>query len=193
MADSTQNNGSGGTTASRPALLSRFSVPKGNYDTWTKEEALEAELVAKLFANSYIIDFNQTQTAIRLGAQPESAPTLGNQIFNHWLTQHYVQELLTKFETSGKATRDTVLGLLWRDASNFGKGSNAIARVSAQKCLAQAMGLTETQAKRTADAVLDGVRGGVIMVRVCGSEEEWEAKAEATQQSMLKQLDESDA
>jgi hypothetical protein len=192
MEETTANPGSGSNTASRPTLLSRYSVPKGNYDTWTKDEACEAELVCKLFANSYIQDFNQTNTAIRLGAAPESAPTIGNIIFNHWLTQYYVQELLNKFETSGKATRDTVLGLLWRDASNFGKGSNAIARVSAQKCLAQAMGLTETQAKRTADALLEGVRGGVIVLKMCDSPEEWENKAEVTQKAMLKQLDESD-
>lgn len=190
MEETTQNNGSGDNKVNRPTLLSRFSMPKGNYDTWTAEQAYEAEMISKLFANSYVIDFNATATAIRLGTQPESAPTIGNQIFNHWLTQHYIQELLNKFGSAGKATRDTVLGLLWRDASNYGKGSNAIARVSAQKCLAQALGMTETQAKRTADAVLDGVRGGVIRVVVHESPEAWETKAESTQQEMLKQLDE---
>jgi hypothetical protein len=178
--------------ASRPALLSRFTMPAGNYDTWSKEQAYEAELVAKLFANSYLIDFNLAATATRLGAQPEGAAAIGNKIFNHWLTQHYVQQFQTRFENMGKATRDTVLALLWRDASNFQKGANAIARVSAQKCLAQAMGLTETQAKRTATELMGNVRGGVIMVKMCSSPEDWEKQAGTTQEAMLKQLDESD-
>lgn len=175
----------------RPALLTRFSVPKGNYDTWDADQAFEAEYVCKLFANSYIIDFNRTATALRLGAPHESAPTVGNQIFNHWLTQHYIQELLSRFETANLATRDRVLGLLWRDASDFSETANSMARVAAQKCLTTALGMTEVQAKARADETLkDLARGGVIMVKVFGNPKDWEAQAEVSQKQMLKDLEE---
>lgn len=175
----------------RPRVINKFSMPAGNYDTWTQQQAYEAELLAKLFANSYILDFSPTNTALRLGSTSvESAAVQGCLIANHWLTQHYVRKLIDSFGDTGVCTDHSVRSLLWRDASDFSPGANPMARVSAQKCLAQGLGLTETQAKRKAKDDLDKIRGGVIWVEARSTSlPDWEEVSLPQQKAMMERLE----
>jgi len=175
----------------RPRIINRFSMPAGNYETWDDTQAYEAELLAKLFANTYIRDFNAGNAAMRLGATSlESACQMGAQIANHWLTQHYIRGLIDNFGKTGVISADSVSSLLWRDASDFGPGANPIARVNAQKCLATGLGLTETQAKRKEVSDLDKVRGGVVWVEAPIRDlPDWEAVSIEEQAIMMAKLE----
>ena len=175
----------------RPRVINKFCMPRGNYTNWTADEAFEAELLAKLFANTYIIDFSAVGAAMRLGSPDyDSAATQGSVLVNHWLTQHYIRKLIDSFGATGRVSVDSVSALLWRDANDFSPTANAMARVNAQKCLATAMGMTEAQNRRKETEDRNNVRGGVIWVEARVTDlPDWEAVALEKQAEMMSKLE----
>ncbi len=165
-------------------------MPAGNYETWSDEQAYEAELLAKLFANTYILDWNAANAAMRLGAKLESAAVCGSGIANHWLTRHYIRGLIDNFGNTGIVSAHSVSALLWRDASDFSPEANPIARVKAQQCLAVAMGMTEKQVKIKQQDDLNKIRGGVVWVEADVKDlDEWEKVGELEQKEMMRRLE----
>lgn len=175
----------------RPRVIHRFSLPQGDYTTWDAKQAFEAELLAKLFANTYIRDFSPANAMLRLGARDlEHAHVSGTVIANHWLTQHYIRGLIDSFGDTGIVSAHSVSALLWRDASDFSPGANPMARVNAQKCLATALGMTEAQNRRKEKSDIENIRGGVIWVDVqANTLPDWEAVAIEKQAIMMARLE----
>jgi phage terminase small subunit len=174
---------------SRPELLDVFEIPPGNYTVWSDDQRIQAEVVARLFATSYMRDFSHKNAAVRLGVEWEAANLVGKQILNHWLTRHYIAELQDQLFERGLVTQNKVAALLLRDASNFGPDAVPQARVAAQKVLAEAVGLNAKQKAETEAAAASKVKGGVVFVPLVVDEKTWETMATANQRKIMAEAD----
>lgn len=63
----------------------------------------------KKFCEEYIIDFNQTQSAIRAGYSAKTAYSIGNENLKKPDIQAYIKELLSKREERTQITADMVV------------------------------------------------------------------------------------
>lgn len=181
-------------TFSRPSLLPDDPlIPAGNYDTWSAEETAQAEVRAQLFAIEYIRDWSAINAAVRLGVDPALAKTVGQELHRHWLTCAYVEQLQDRFIKSELMSRDRLAALMARDASNFGAGANAQARVGAQKNLMTLMGCdAETQGAKARKAADQIKAAGVMFVPLFGTEDAWEALARQNQDKIREEADSDD-
>lgn len=169
-------------------LLKRTQMPKGDWDNWDTDTRAEAEHVALLFAQEYCKDFSPFNACCRLGVDPKQAGVVGTNLSHHWLVLHKIDEIQANFRKECFATADTVMGLLYRDASNFSPKANAMARVTAQKHLAQAMGLLKDkeEKKETQPSFTLNATGGVMVVPGLITPDQWGSAAEK-QQAQLKE------
>lgn len=116
-------------------------MASGDPEDWTLEEEAYTHYLGKLFAEEYTEDFNDYQAAKRLGASDKIAKKLGYKIRQHPITQEYIAEIINNFEVRNNVSRDKILSLLYRDATNFNVFAKPSARVSAQKKLADVLGM----------------------------------------------------
>lgn len=166
-------------------------IPAGDYDTWTNEQSIHAELVARLYALEYVKDFDNLAATIRLGVDPDLAPKVTKRLKQHWLVAAYVSQLQDRYVKDALISQDRIVSLLVRDASNFGQGSNSMARVTAQKTLVQVMGMDKT-ADKQAEALEKAGKGGVMFVPLFTTEDEWERIAMANQRKIREEADSDD-
>lgn len=184
------------TALLRPTLLPDDPfIPRGNYDSWDEEETAQAEVRAHLFALEYVRDFSYKDAAIRLGVDPALAGKVGKALHGHWLTRAYIEQLQDRYIKDEILSRDRVAALVMRDASNFGAGSNSMARVSAQKTLVQILGMDQDSRKGKEVAALEaaGISAGVMFVPLFGSESTWEEIAKRNQQKIREEADSDDS
>lgn len=126
-------------------FVRKWEMAEGNPEEWTLEEEAYTHYLARLYAEEYTEDFCTWKAALRLGATQKAAWKLGAAVHDHPLTQHYIAEIIKTFEVRHNVTRDKILALLYRDATNYNALAKPAARVSAQKKLADILGMVENK------------------------------------------------
>jgi hypothetical protein len=152
---------------------------------WTTDEQTTAEVCSLLFAQEYFYDFNAKGALIRLGVSEDRAGDLAKHYMKHWMVQRQLRECTMNFRRTKIATEDSVLSLIWRDASNFGAFSNPVARVNAQRQLSKVLCM-EPEDKRRALETVESPNGGVMVVDGATSLEDWEVGT-VIEQKLLKE------
>jgi hypothetical protein len=130
----------------------------------------------RLFVAEFVKDFQPTAALLRLGLHFE-APAV---VANRWLKEPYTQWLLDQYidgATEGALiTRNKVISALNREANNYSLDSSGASRVSALGKLAKILGM---EIDRTEVNV--AVAGGVMLIPVSNSAEDWEKSASKAQ------------
>ncbi len=134
------------------------------------------QVVRRLFVAEFVKDFNAVAALLRLGFQFE-AP---NVVATRWLKEPYTQYLLDQYidGATEKAliTRNKVIAALNREANSYGLDSSGASRVSALGKLAKILGM---EIDRTEVSV--AVAGGIMLVPLAASPEDWEKNASKAQ------------
>jgi hypothetical protein len=133
------------------------------------------------FAKSYLIDFDPTMAALRCGlADPEdidNARTLGWYYYRQPETLAAIQAFSATLENDKIVSRERVLMGLLEEANYRGLGASHSARVAAWGKIAQMLG-----AEKPADTPDPAkVRGGVMLIPMAQSIEDWEQAATSSQ------------
>jgi len=156
------------------------------------EEAKAAELSAKekelrdKFVDEYLLDFDQTAAAIRVGFSASFAQTYAEK----FMSEPYVRQRIAALQTAlaeddkleAELDRRRIRAALMREAHYRGPGSSHAARVSALAKLASILDM-DAPTKIKSDVTM---RGGVMMVPAIASLEEWEKAAQASQGDLQK-------
>ncbi len=156
------------------------------------EEAKATELSSKekelrdKFVDEYLLDFDQTAAAIRVGFSASFAQTYAEK----FMTEPYVRQRIAAMQTAMaeddklevELDRRRIRAALMREAHYRGPGSSHAARVSALAKLASIRDM-DAPTKIKSDLTM---RGGVMMVPAIASLEEWEKAAQASQGDLQK-------
>lgn len=156
------------------------------------EEAMSQNLSAKerelrdKFVEEYLIDFDQTAAAIRIGFSASFAQTYAEK----FMTEPYVRKKISDMQTAmaedekieAELDRRRIRAALMREAHYRGPGSSHSARVNALAKLASIRDM-DAPTKIKADLSL---RGGVMLVPAIANLEEWEKAAQASQTDLQK-------
>lgn len=156
------------------------------------EEAMAGELSPKekelrdKFVSEYMIDFDQTAAAIRIGFSASFAQTYAEK----FMTEPYVRKRIADMQTAlaeddkleVDLDRRRIRAGLMREAHYRGPGSSHAARVSA---LAKLASIRDMDAPTKIKSEVN-LRGGVMMVPGIANLEEWEKAAAASQGALQK-------
>ena len=156
------------------------------------EEAMAQDLSPKekelrdKFVTEYLMDYDQTGAAIRIGFSASFAQTYAEK----FMTEPYVRKKIADMQNAlaeddkleVELDRRRIRAALMREAHYRGAGSSHAARVSALSKLAQIRDM-DAPTKIKADMNL---RGGVMMVPAIANIEEWESAAQASQTNLQK-------
>lgn len=145
----------------------------------------EKELRNK-FVDEYLIDFDQTAAAIRIGFSASFAHTYAER----FMTEPYVRKRITDLQNAliedekleVEQDRRRIRAALMREAHYRGPGSSHSARVSA---LAKLASIRDMDAPTKIKSELT-MRGGVMMVPAIAAIDEWETAAQASQTNLQK-------
>lgn len=156
------------------------------------EEAMAQELSPKekelrdKFVSEYMIDFDQTAAAIRIGFSASFAQTYAEK----FMTEPYVRKQIALMQTAlseddkleADLDRRRIRAALMREAHYRGPGSSHAARVSA---LAKLASIRDMDAPTKIKSEMT-MRGGVMMVPGIANLDEWEKAAQASQGDLQK-------
>lgn len=145
----------------------------------------EKELRDK-FVSEYLLDFDQTAAAIRVGFSASFAGTYAEK----FMTEPYVRKQIADMQNAlaedekleAELDRRRIRAGLLREAHYRGPGSSHAARVAALGKLASIRDM-DSPLKIKSDVTH---RGGVMMVPGIASLEEWEAAAQKSQGNLQK-------
>lgn len=166
-------------------------VPKSIADEVKREATIGGrnyvidQIKAQAFAKAYLVDFNPVNALIRIGDADENTEAQyltrrAHAYLRNPVVLQTLQTFIARVETDKLVTRERILFGLLEEATYFGVGSSASARVAAWSKLAKIMGMELPPEDPTKK-----VRGGVMIVPMAGGIEEWEASARG-QQAQLK-------
>lgn len=138
------------------------------------------------FVDEYLIDFDQTAAAIRIGFSASFAQTYAEK----FMTEPYVRKRITDMQIAltedekieAELDRRRIRAGLMREAHYRGPGSSHAARVSALGKLATIRDM-DAPIKVKGDFTH---RGGVMMVPGISNLEDWEKAAQASQTDLQK-------
>jgi hypothetical protein len=133
------------------------------------------------FCHEYIKDFNGSQALLRMGYQSKTPWVRASEWLKEPYTQWYLGQLMVKLEDKAIVTRAEILLGLKKEAHHYGLDGSAAARISAWRTMAKILGLEITKVEGNIS-----MAGGVMVLPMSGSPEEWE-KAAAMAQDQLKQ------
>lgn len=162
------------------------------FSSFWAEEAMAQELSPKekelrdKFVSEYMIDFDQTAAAIRIGFSASFAQTYAEK----FMTEPYVRKQIALMQTAlteddkleADLDRRRIRAGLMREAHYRGPGSSHAARVSA---LAKLASIRDMDAPTKIKSELT-MRGGVMMVPGIANLDEWEKAAQASQGDLQK-------
>lgn len=131
------------------------------------------------FARLFLIDFNMTKTAIRMGYSQRSAAVLGNRMFWHPYTQIYLSKLIRETEEHALVNRNQVLAGLLREANNFNVDASSSSRISAWREIGKILGMYIQRVEISANS------SGVMEVPLVANVDQWEAAASLAQSNLL--------
>ena len=145
----------------------------------------EKELRDK-FVDEYLLDFDQTAAAIRIGFSASFAQTYAEK----FMTEPYVRQRIAALQTAmaedekieAELDRRRIRAALMREAHYRGPGSSHAARVSA---LAKLASIRDMDAPTKIKSEMT-MRGGVMMVPGIANLEDWEKAAQASQGDLQK-------
>lgn len=130
------------------------------------------------FAKHYLIDCDHRNAAIRMGADPEDAARIGRDLLNCPVTLAAIQAYSARIEKDKIVSRERVLLGLLEEANYHGLGSSHSARVAAWTRIAAIIGADKPEKE---DDPLKKVRGGVMMIPMAATIEQWEQAAVGSQ------------
>lgn len=137
----------------------------------------------KHFVSEYIKDYNATRAILRMGYKYDRkvAQTKGSQFLSEPYTQHILAEIMERMEEKAIVTRSEILIGLKREANaeDVPFSSNSGTRIQALRYLAKILGMEVLKADIEVKTT-----GGVMLVPLSASPEEWEAAAAASQKKL---------
>lgn len=156
------------------------------------EEAMAQDLSPKekelrdKFVSEYLIDYDQTAAAIRIGFSASFAQTYAEK----FMTEPYVRKAIAVAQNAlvddekleVEQDRRRIRAALMREAHYRGPGSSHAARVSA---LAKLASIRDMDAPTKIKSEMT-MRGGVMMVPGIANLDEWEKAAQASQGDLQK-------
>lgn len=136
------------------------------------------------FCREYIKDFNAANAMRRLGSKSRTPQVRGHEWLQHPYTQWFLSGLLEKLDASAIVTRNEVLVGLKREAHYFDRheGSPA-ARIAALRTLGKILGMEITKVEGNMT-----IGGGVMVLPMSGTPEEWEKAAAMAQANLKKRV-----
>ena len=136
------------------------------------------------FVDEYLIDFDQTGAAMRVGFSASFAQTYAERFMNEPYVRKRIMDLQQATAEDPKAAdeadRRRVRAAMLREAHYRGAGSSHSARVSALAKLASVLDM-DAPTKIKSDVTM---RGGVMMVPGIASLEDWQKAAQASQEAL---------
>ena len=139
----------------------------------------------EVYETSYSSEKNVILLRIRetaeLGYEGSSASTQGHEFFHHEFTQSELRRRYENQALENQGARQEIISMLFRETNNHALGSSHSARVRAQIQLSKIFGLETIQV----DAKVEH-SGGVMVVPMSSSIEEWEAAAVEQQRQLMK-------
>lgn len=133
------------------------------------------------FLLEYVKDFHGTNAALRIGIPKVSAAKQASEMLSEPYCQKRLQDLIDEMKEETIVTRNRVLAGLLREANGYFGVLSHGARVQAWARLAKILGMEKTEVNTNVT-----VNGGVMVVPMAASLEEWE-KTSAVSQEKLKQ------
>lgn len=131
------------------------------------------------FVEQYLLCFNATEAARKMGYSGSSASSQGHDLFHHEFTQAELARRYEQQALESQGARQEIISMLYREANNHGDGSSHSARVRAQVQLSKVFGLETIQI----DAKVEH-GGGVMLVPASQSLDEWEKQATEQQKNL---------
>ncbi|MDC0088333.1 terminase small subunit [Akkermansiaceae bacterium] len=131
------------------------------------------------FIEHYLSCFNASEACRRMGYEGASASSQGWEFLHHEFTQKELSKRYAQHAEENKAARNEIIMMLYREANYFGEGASHGARVRAQVQLSKVFGMEQISIRAELEH-----KGGVMLVPMAQSVEEWESLA-AQQQSNL--------
>lgn len=164
-----QQKHGGAASAGVTVMLPAVDVEPTTHDKLRLEE----------FARQYIIDFNQTRAAARMGYAEGSAAQAGNQMFWKPYTQAYLVALIRGIEERTIVGRNEVLAGLLREANNFGMDADSSSRIKAWTEIGKILGMYVARVEIAANS------SGVMEVPISRNVNEWEVLASGSQAMLM--------
>lgn len=134
------------------------------------------QAIRRLFVAEFVKDFNMSAAMLRLGLN-YSQPAM---VATKWLKEPFTQFILDRFiresEDEALVTRQHIIAALVREANNYGLDSSGASRVSALGKLAKIKGMEIDRSQ-----VDVRVAGGIMLIPVTGSPDDWERSAQRAQ------------
>ena len=132
------------------------------------------------FVEYYMTCFNATQAARKMGYAGSSASSQGWEFLHHEFTQEELKKRYEQHASDNHMTRQEIIMMLHREANDYSKGSSASARVKAQIQLSKIFGMEQNFLNAKVEHT-----GGVMIVPMAASEEEWLKLASESQQTLI--------
>jgi len=155
-------------------VLADSAEPVATYDFAYVHPQTKA--VRQLFVAEYVKDFNGVAALARLGLN-YSAPGV---VASRWLKEPFTQYLLARYvdeiDEDALINRKRVIAGLNREANSYGLDSSGASRVSAYGKLAKILGMEIDRSE-----VKVAVAGGIMLVPMGTSIDEWERNASRAQ------------
>lgn len=128
------------------------------------------------FINEYLVDWNGPNAWIRSGGSPNSATKMAYELLREPYVMKKIREVVDAMEEANLINRNRILAGLVREANYMGMSASHSARVSAWNSLAKILGMeAPTEVKHS---------GGVMLVPIAASVDQWENNAEAAQRQL---------
>jgi hypothetical protein len=172
-------------SANSSEIQLEWSMPEDDPLLWTKEEQIRAETCAALFAAEYLFDWDPRAALIRLGVPAGDAGHVAKSYMTHWLVQRNIKVRIRNFKRENCINADTALAMVARDASDFSRWANPLARVKAQATLVKVLEMDMSPDKRNGGVGVNGSQGGVMVVGPVLEAEAWEADAAVSQEELI--------
>lgn len=132
--------------------------------------------VLRLFVSEYVKDFNGHQAVQRLGFRYKFPNVVANNYLKEPFTQYLIDQYIQHAEEKNIVSRNEIIMSLKREANNYGIDATGASRVAALRTLARIHGM---EIQRTETNV--NVAGGIMLVPVAATAEEWEKNAAEAQ------------
>lgn len=129
-------------------------------------------LLRERFANEYIMDFDATAAARRVGFTGPSAVEAGRKLMEEVVTNRLIAERIRAYDPAKDISLGRVIAGLVEEATSKGVGTSHSARVAAWMGIAKVVGMGEANKSETNVNL-----GGVMVVPPTPSIEEWEKMA----------------
>lgn len=147
-----------------------------------KEPSLPVKLKLEEFARQYIIDFNQTRAAVRLGYDMKYAAQYGNEMFWRPYTQAFLTHLIRTMEETTIVGRNEVLAGLLREANRYDQDATSNSRIAAWAAIGKILGMFINRIEISANS------SGVMEVPMVTDSNQWESVAAGSQNELMKQI-----